>query len=69
MSGIILAHFFNRWSACSHREYIKKDMEQLDVMIKDIQADSKWIRLLQILSTLNNSIQFNLELRIELNYA
>jgi hypothetical protein len=30
-------------------EYTKKDMEQLDVMIKDIQADSKRIRLLQIL--------------------
>jgi hypothetical protein len=33
----------------SHREYIKMDMEHLDIVIKDIQADSKRMRLLHIL--------------------
>src|SRR2546430_7030249 len=33
----------------SCREYTKKDLGQLDVMIKDIQADSKRMGLLQIL--------------------
>lgn len=34
----------------SSREYTKKDTEQLDILIKDIQADLKRMRLLQILS-------------------
>jgi hypothetical protein len=33
----------------SCREYTKKDVEQLDIMVRDIQADSKRMRLLQIL--------------------
>jgi hypothetical protein len=34
-----------------HREYTKKSEEQLDVLIRDIQADSGRIKLLQILGT------------------
>jgi hypothetical protein len=32
------------------RDYTKKDAEQLDYMIRRIQADSKYIKLLRILS-------------------
>jgi hypothetical protein len=35
--------------AYSRREFIKMDEEQLDVMIKDIQANLKRMQLLQIL--------------------
>jgi hypothetical protein len=37
-------------NALSRRQYTKKDVEQLDSLIKDIQTDPKRVRLFQILN-------------------
>jgi hypothetical protein len=49
VSNISLGHLSAPESSSSYREYTKKDDEQLDIIIKGIQGDSKWMRLLQIL--------------------
>jgi hypothetical protein len=49
VSGMTFGHLSVAKRKLSYRAYTKKDMEQLDVLIKDIQADPKRVRLLQIL--------------------
>jgi hypothetical protein len=46
---MILGHPSAAKSTSSRREYTKKDLESLDILIRDIQADPKRVRLLQIL--------------------
>jgi hypothetical protein len=49
MSNMTLKNLSAAEGIFSRREYTKMDMKYLDVMIKDIQADSKRMRLLYIL--------------------
>jgi hypothetical protein len=49
VSNMTLVHRSATESTLTCREYTKMDVETLDSMIKDIQSNSKHVRLLQIL--------------------
>ncbi len=48
-SGVLFSHKFEVLNIFSCRQYTKMSNEQLNVLIRDIQADEKQIRLLHVL--------------------